>query len=295
LYVANLGKDKFILGYPWFCSFTPDIDWIQAQLRGPKVSIETTHLATAERVQNYMDKKRQTSSMAKAECDPWFGVTAPEMECGRERTTAAEIFQRYMGIKHAHTAMEMAHKYTEEHGATKVTLPEEFKHHTTLFLEEEANQFPPSRGEADHKVVLLETTPTKFNCKVYPMSQKEWETEDKFLDENLAKGYIVPSDSPYSFSTFMVPKKDSKEMRYIIDYPPPNAVTRKDVTLLPNLGQCIENLQGMELFSKFDIRWGYNNICIRSGDELKAAFKTRRGLFKPKVMFFGLSNSPASF
>jgi len=236
--------------------------------------------------------------MAKAECGPWSGVTAPEMECGRvevKRTTAAEIFQRYMGIKRAHTAAEMAYKYTEEHGATKVTLPEEFKRHTALFSEEEANQFPPSRGEADHKVILLETAPTKFNCKVYPMSQKEWETEDKFLDENLAKGYIVPSDSPYSFSTFMVPKKDSKEMQYIIDYRPLNAVTRKDVTPLPNLGQCIENLQGMELFSKFDIRWGYNNIRICSGDEWKAAFKTRRGLFEPKVMFFGLSNSPTSF
>ena len=43
------------------------------------------------------------------------------------------------------------------------------------------------------------------------MSQKEQEAEDKFLDENLAKGYIVPSESPYGFSTFMVPKKDSDE------------------------------------------------------------------------------------
>jgi len=51
----------------------------------------------------------------------------------------------------------------------------------------------------------------------------------------------------------------------------------------------------MELFSKFDIRWGYNNIRIWEGDQWKAAFKTHRGLFKPKVMFFGMSNSPASF
>ena len=51
----------------------------------------------------------------------------------------------------------------------------------------------------------------------------------------------------------------------------------------------------MELFSKFKIRWGYNNICIHVGDEWKAAFKTCRGLFEPKVMFFGLNNSPTSF
>jgi len=51
----------------------------------------------------------------------------------------------------------------------------------------------------------------------------------------------------------------------------------------------------MELFSKFDICWGYNNIRICEGDQWKAAFKTCQGLFEPKVMFFGMSNSPASF
>ena len=127
------------------------------------------------------------------------------------------------------------------------------------------------------------------------MSRKEQEAEDKFLDENLAKGYIVPSESPYGFSTFMVPKKDSDELRYIIDYRPLNQVTRKDVTPLPNLAQCIEDLQGMEVFSKFDVRWGYNNIRIKETDQWKGAFKTRRGLFEPKVMFFGMCNSPAAF
>ena len=151
--------------------------------------------------------------MAKVECNLWSGVTTPEMECGQ------------VEIKCTYTVAEMAHKYVEEHSTTNVIIPEEFKRHTALFSEEEANQFPLSRGEADHKIVLLDTTPTKFNCEVYPMSQREWEIEDKFLDENLAKGYIVLLDSPYRFSTFMVPKKDTKEMRYIIDYRPLNEVT----------------------------------------------------------------------
>jgi len=49
------------------------------------------------------------------------------------------------------------------------------------------------------------------------------------------------------------------------------------------------------LFSKFNIQWGYNNICIKEGDEYKAAFKTSEGLFELTVMFFGLTNSPATF
>ena len=90
--------------------------------------------------------------------------------------------------------------------------------------------------------------------KMYPMSAKDQEAENKFLDENIEKGYIVPSDLPYRFTTFQVPKKDSNEKHYIINYRPLNAVTKKDVTLLPNLAQCIEDLQGMEVFSKFDVQ-----------------------------------------
>jgi hypothetical protein len=118
--------------------------------------------------------------------------------------------------------------YAEENKKEEVKLPEEFKQHATLFLDKEASKFPPSH-EWDHKIELTENIPASFNCKVYPMLRKEQEAKDKFLDENLAKGYIVPSDSPYGFSTFMVSKKDSNEMRYIIDYHPLNIITQKDV------------------------------------------------------------------
>jgi len=236
-----------------------------------------------EKARSYIQKLKAQIAIAKTERHPWLGVTP------------METLEGPVEIKHAHNAIEMAHKYDQENTKEEVKLPKEFIRHEALFSDKEANTFPPARGEGDHKIELLETAPRSFNCKVYPMSRGEQEMEDKFIDENLAKGYIVPSDSPYGFSTFMVPKKDSKEKRYIIDYRPLNAVTRKDVTPLPNLNQCITDLQGMEIFSKFDIRWGYNNIRIREGDEWKGAFKTRRGLFEPKVMFFGMSNSPASF
>ena len=57
----------------------------------------------------------------------------------------------------------------------------------------------------------------------------------------------------------------------------------------------VDRLAGCTLFTKFDIRWGYNNIRIKPEDEWKAAFLTPEGLFEPTVMFFSLTNSPATF
>jgi hypothetical protein len=48
-------------------------------------------------------------------------------------------------------------------------------------------------------------------------------------------------------------------------------------------------------FTKLDVCWGYNNVCIKEGDEWKAAFHTNHGLFEPLVMYFGLTNSPVTF
>ena len=49
------------------------------------------------------------------------------------------------------------------------------------------------------------------------------------------------------------------------------------------------------MFTKLDLRWGYNNVRIKEGDEWKAAFTTYIGAYKPIVMYFGLTNSPATF
>ena len=54
-------------------------------------------------------------------------------------------------------------------------------------------------------------------------------------------------------------------------------------------------MQDAHIFTKFDVRWGYNNIRIKAGDKEKGAFKTKYGLFEPLVMFFGLTNSPSTF
>ena len=93
---------------------------------------------------------------------------------------------------------------------------------------------------------------------------------------------------------FFIKKKDGK-LRPVQDYRRLNEQTVKNKYPLPLISELVDKVKGTKYFSKMDIRWGYNNIRIKEGDEWKATFKTNRGLFEPTVMFFGLCNSPVTF
>ena len=79
------------------------------------------------------------------------------------------------------------------------------------------------------------------------------------------------------------------------DYCYLNKHTVKNNYPLPLIVQLVNKLQGTNMFTKMDLRWSYNNICIKEGDEWKAAFICHCGTFKLLVMFFGLCNSPSTF
>jgi Reverse transcriptase (RNA-dependent DNA polymerase) len=134
---------------------------------------------------------------------------------------------------------------------------------------------------------------------VYPLSLTEDIALQKFIAENLEKGYIRQSKSPYAFPFFFIKKKNG-DLRPIQDYRRLNAFTVRNTAPLPLIRELMDRLMRVHgrrsaLFTKLDIRWGYNNIRMRDGDQWKAAFKTNHGLFEPMVMFFGLTNAPATF
>ena len=49
------------------------------------------------------------------------------------------------------------------------------------------------------------------------------------------------------------------------------------------------------MFTKLDLRWGYNNMRIKEGNKWKTVFTTYIGAYEPTVIYFGLINSPATF
>jgi len=93
---------------------------------------------------------------------------------------------------------------------------------------------------------------------------------------------------------FFIKKKDGS-LRLVQDYHALNAVTIKNRYPLPLISELVSQLHGARYFTKLDVRWRFNNVCIKPGDEWKVTFHTNRGLFEPFVMFFGMTNSPTTF
>jgi hypothetical protein len=214
-------------------------------------------------------------------------------------TLADELFAMF---RHAttHLAPAMINKTTMStqvamRDAPKTTIdhiPAQFKRYAKVFSEEASHRLPKHQPW-DH-AIDLKPDATMKNSGIYRLTPKEQEAQKEYITEHLQKGYIRPSKSPMASSFFFVDKKDGK-LRPVQDYRRLNDITVKNAAPLPLIPELIDKLTGARYFTKLDVRWGYNNIRIKQGDEWKAAFKTSLGLFEPLVMTFGLCNAPATF
>jgi len=93
---------------------------------------------------------------------------------------------------------------------------------------------------------------------------------------------------------FFVGKKDSSK-RIVIDYRNLNDQMVKNNYPLPLITELINNMGSKKVFTKIDLRWGFNNVRIKKRDEWKGAFIMHIGSFEPTVIFFGITNSPTMF
>ncbi|TMC24502.1 MAG: hypothetical protein E6J34_00380, partial [Chloroflexi bacterium] len=161
-----------------------------------------------------------------------------------------------------------------------------------VFPEELPAELPPPR-DLDHRIELEPGSRPPWR-PIYRMSPLELDTLRKELDKLLKNGSIEPSVSPYGAPVIFV-KKKSGELRMCIDYRALNKITIKNRFPIPLIDDLIDRLHGAKVFTKIDLRSGYNQVRIHPEDIEKTAFRTRYGHFQYKVMPFGLTNAPATF
>ncbi|GKG18965.1 putative reverse transcriptase domain-containing protein, partial [Tanacetum coccineum] len=114
------------------------------------------------------------------------------------------------------------------------------------------------------------------------------------LQELSNKGYIRPSSSPWGAPVLFVKKKDGS-FRMCIDYRELNKLTVKNRYPLPRIDDLFDQLQGLSVYSKIDLRSSYHQLRVHEEDISKTVFKTRYEHYEFQVMPFGLPNAPAVF
>ena len=254
--VMNLGKNSLILGYTWLKKHNSMIDW----------QTGTMKFSCCPRSCHLLQNRAQQLSL--------------DEEAERE-------------------GLEVIHQAKVEALAAKkpVCTPEELVlpcYHSFLdiFSEKAASWFP-LRKPWEHTIDLKDMFKPKKG-QLIPLLVEEQKEVSEFIDEQLTKGYICLSKSEQTSPVFFMPKKDGRK-QMVQDYQYLNKHTVRNNYPLLLISQLVNKLKGSQYFTKIDLWWGYNNVCIKEGDEWKAAFICHCGSFEPTIMFFRLCNSPATF
>ena len=132
-------------------------------------------------------------------------------------------------------------------------------------FEKKDSEKMPMRKAWDHAIDLKEGFVPKKE-KIYLLSRVEKKKVQEFVKNQLRKGYIRPSKSLQMSLVFFVLKKNGKK-RMVQDYQYLNSWTIKNNYLLPLISDLIDSIGKKKVFTKIDLRWGYNNVRIKEGDE----------------------------
>ncbi|EAQ82860.1 hypothetical protein CHGG_11115 [Chaetomium globosum CBS 148.51] len=174
----------------------------------------------------------------------------------------------------------------------KSRLPAEFHHHVEHFLPKNAETLPPHR-HWDHKIELVPGKQAPYS-KNRPFSPEELRCIKKWIDENLAKGWIRASSSPAA-APLLLAAKPGGGIRICQDYRGLNAVTIKNRYPLPLIRETLDSLCNAKFYTKLDVIAAFNRVRVAQGHEWMTAFITRFGLYESLVTPFGLCNAPATF
>lgn len=305
--VLKLNSYDAIIGMPWLSKHNPVIDWksksVKLKMTDSVHLLQSSGVSAKNEVKEdevkqigFLGATRLLNGKAKAPKPKQFSlksrVRRVKLKSLKQQANRSESQKLNAVVIEERVEEDLIQK--KEGAVVTLVGPakeivEEFK---DLFPEDLPRRLPPKR-EVDHKIELIpgQTPPSRAPYRMSPKEMKELKLQ---LDDNLARGFIRPSKSPYGAPILFVPKK-SGESRMCVDYRALNRITVKNKYPLPRTEDLFDQLRGARVFSKIDLRSGYNQIRIHEDDIQKTAFRSRYGHFEWLVMPFGLTNAPATF
>jgi hypothetical protein len=287
--VTGLGKQDAILEYTWLKEHNPEVDWVTKEVKMShcpgrcntcRKEIKQEHhqcQMEARHLRAYRSGPIPTVEDVSEDIPELYpdNVEVPdEIEEGDWVFMTTVYDQEEFIRASATTSQRLSEAFAKNSGPPKSfreSVPKASHDFEDIFSKESFDELL-DRKPWDH-AIELELGAKTSSTKVYPLSLNEQEQLDAFIEENLASGRIWPFKSPMVAPVFFIKKKDGS-LRLVQDYRALNSKTIKNVYPLPLIFDLINRLQGACYFTKLDVRWGYNNVRIKEGDEWKAAFRT---------------------
>ena len=183
--ITDIGREDVLLGYPWLAAYEPCFSWKHGTIDEGNLPVVLKTIRPTDR----------------------WDVLAHCLSTETKDTIVAQLSKEAChgppAIKS--TAVKLAVAAGQQ--KVKPVILDEYLQFAALFSEEESRCFPP-QCKCDHAIVFKPGVPDSINCKVYPMTQAEDAALDQFIDDQLEKGYIQPSQLPYTSPFFFIKKKD---------------------------------------------------------------------------------------
>jgi hypothetical protein len=164
-------------------------------------------------------------------------------------------------INKAIEAKDLKEKPLEE------VIPKQYHEFLPLFSKVLADRLPPHRPNIDHEV-RLRVGETPSLGPLYKMSREELVVMKEWLEDNMTKGFIRQSSSPYAAPCLFAKIPDGR-LWFCIDYRDINSNTVKNRYPLPLIQETLDLLAGARIYTKLDVRGAYNLVWVKEGDEHK--------------------------
>ena len=255
--VAPLGIHSIILGMPWLETVNPDIDWKLKSVKTRTGAALLTPESTPESVPSCQPKPQSRTKIkskstrqkkSRRPCPPLVSKPKPirpKVLLTRRIDPKDQVYLLHLDV--ITPLPEYLSSIAESLETKKLEIPEQYHDLVEVFSKAKAHELHPHHGHLDHHIPLEEGAKPVFG-PIYNISETELQVLKNYIDENLCKGFIRPSTSPFGSPVLFVKKPDGS-LHLCIDYRALNWITIKNRYPLPLISKLLNRFRCKKQFT----------------------------------------------
>jgi hypothetical protein len=288
LHCITIGNSPIIVGLPWLRKHNPTIDWKKGKVifdsdKCARQCLDTSPHARTVPEEQAIDRYHHdmapnaiiAATWEEEEQDEVHGKTTQDPcdqnDAIRTSPTENEVQKEPHKVSSTDTPTTPTSPENDKSSKRSAhdTIPPEYYAYLHIFNKRESRERPPHRHH-DHRIPLSEGQVPPF-VPLQVLDEGRLKALREYIETSVKKGWIRSSTSPVGAPIDFVKKKDGG-LRLCVDYRGLNAMTIKDRTPLPLIGEALDRLLKAKVYTKLDMKDAYHHLRIAKGDEWKTAF-----------------------